>query len=76
MDKELTFGQRLMGINFNPSKDPKVDKVKALMAEVADIVESNVLDGEQDYLYNLVRGIALKELLLAQMSAVKLLTLK
>lgn len=33
---ELTFGQRLVGLTFNPSGDDKVGRAKQLCAELAD----------------------------------------
>ena len=74
----FTFGQRLAGVSFNPSKDANVDRLKALFAEAADIVQNHQqkTDKEVDYLYNLVKGNALREILNAQMNAVKLVTLQ
>lgn len=73
-DQELTFGEQLVGIKFNPSDDNDVSKVKQLCAELANIVESN--KGSNTYLYNLIKGNSLRELLNAQMNIVKLITLK
>lgn len=74
----LSIGQRLMGVDFNPSKDPRVDKVKASLAEIADMVNEDATSrgSSGDYIYNLIKGNALRELLNAQMNVVKLLTLK
>lgn len=76
MEQELTFGGKLVGLTFNPSGDDKVSKAKLLCAELADMVESNEVEGQPSYLYNLVKGNALREILNAQMNIVKLLTLK
>lgn len=74
---QLTFQQRLVGLTFNPSKDEKVDKAKQLCAELASLVVADAEATETpDYLYNLVKGKALGEILSAQMLVVKLLTLK
>lgn len=35
----LTFGENIVGKSFNPSKNPTVDKLKALAAELIDTVE-------------------------------------
>lgn len=76
-EKTLTDGMKLVGINFNPSGDEKVNKAKQLCAELADLVmEDAALQSQPSYLYNLVKGKALGEILSAQMLAVKLLTLK
>lgn len=76
---ELTFGMQLVGITFNPSGDEKVNKAKQLCAELADLVNNDFQseNGSQpSYLYNLIKGKVLAEILTAQMLAVKLLTLK
>lgn len=35
----LTFGQKAVGLTFNPSGDPRVIKVKQLIAEAIDLLE-------------------------------------
>lgn len=73
----MTFGMQLVGITFNPSGDAKVNKAKELCAQLADLVNDNQSsEGTTTYLYNLIKGKALAEILSAQMLAVKLLTLK
>lgn len=74
---KLTFGMKLVGISFNPSGDPKVNKAKELCAELADLVFNYDQDKKettalQDTLYQHTIG----EILNAQMNVVKLLTLK
>lgn len=75
--KMLTFGEQLVGINFNPSSDDKVSQAKALFAQAADLLE-------QEYraknlgaysLSNILYTHAIGEILNAQMTAVKVLTL-
>lgn len=88
-DKELTFGMELVGIDFNPSGNPKVTKVKQLAAEIADIVNDNyhnpynygdrengVAPGFENPMKETLFQHAIGEILNAQMIAVKLLTLK
>ena len=76
--RELTFGEKLVGINFNPAADDKVSKAKQLCAELADMVNDDVNNGTseltmlQGRLFNHTVG----EILNAQMNVVKLLTLK
>ena len=36
--RELTFGEKLVGLTFNPSGDEKVLKAKQLCAELADLM--------------------------------------
>ena len=40
-EKELTFGEKLVGLTFNPSGDEKVQRAKELCAELADLVYEN-----------------------------------
>lgn len=37
-NQELTFGQKAMGVSFNPSKNPEIDRIKQKYAEIADIL--------------------------------------
>lgn len=36
--RELTYGEKSCGVNFNPSKDPKVDEIKATCAAAIDAI--------------------------------------
>lgn len=74
LENELTFGEQLVGIKFNPSDDNQVFQIKTKMAEVANLV--NDFRGNGSYLENLLKGDALRSILHAQMAAVKLLTTK
>lgn len=75
--QQLTFGQELVGLKFNPSNDDLVGKAKQLCADLADMVMADAeLTGAPDYKYNLIKGKALGEILSAQILVVKLLTLK
>ena len=71
---ELTFGQKLVGIKFNPSNNLKVDRVKEICAELADLIEVESRprdDAFKRILFENTTGDILK----AQMMAVKLITL-
>lgn len=73
----LSFGQKLVGLKFNPSGDDKVGKAKQLCADLADMVrdweqERQTSTELEDILYHHTIG----EILNAQMNVVKLLTLK
>lgn len=74
---EMTFGQKLVGLTFNPSGDPKVQRAKELCAELADLIYQ---DNEIIVLNNTVKHHLLHhtygEILNAQMNVVKVLTLK
>ena len=73
--QRLTFGENLVGKTFNPSNNPKVDKVKSLCAELADLVQSH---GDPTIPVPHYTGIfydgALDRILDAQMWAVKYIT--
>jgi hypothetical protein len=71
----LTFGEKAVGKSFNPSFDPRVDKVKALFAEIIDLVNDVEVDNPS-YLFNNIKGQAIREAMGAQMWAVKLVTFK
>lgn len=75
--RELTFGEKLVGLNFNPSNDDAVGKAKRLCADLADLLNQDYNNGNEHtglkaQLYNHAIG----EILNAQMNVVKVLTLK
>jgi len=78
----LTFGQQLVGLTFNPSGDPKVQRAKELCAELADLLSQvkkektdngNMMTSE---LYANLYNHTIGEILNAQMNVVKILTFK
>lgn len=73
---KLTFGEQLVGITFNPASDDKVAKAKLLCADLADLLIEDAQSSETTILKNQLRELAINQILLAQMSAVKVLTLK
>jgi hypothetical protein len=73
--EELTFGQLLVGLNFNPSNDPKVQKAKQLCAELADLINADYEDKAVTRLHATLFNHVIGEILNAQMNVVKLLTL-
>ena len=74
--RELTFGEKLVGLNFNPSNDDKVGKAKKLCAELADLLNDEMEGSEQSPLFKQLFDHAVGEILNAQMNVVKVLTLK
>ena len=75
--KPMSFGEKLVGLTFNPSGDDKVAKVKQLCAELTDILYDDIPeDGERTFLQDQLFNKALFNILDAQMTSVKLLTLK
>lgn len=71
-----SFGEQLVGINFNPSEQDDVAKVKAMFAEIAEIMKNNYQGESKHPLKSLLFDHAVGEILNAQMSVVKVLTLK
>jgi hypothetical protein len=74
-----TYGEKLVGITFNPSNDDKVSKAKKLCAELADLVNDEIGKIPEDSTTSLQRTLfhhTVGEILNAQMNVVKLLTLK
>lgn len=74
--RELTYGEKLVGLNFNPSADDKVSKAKRLCADLADLLYDDNQNGSESPLYAHLKSHAMGEILNAQMNAVKVLTLK
>ena len=75
--RELTFGEQLVGLTFNPSGDPKVQRVKEICAELADLLrENHIKEEEFSFLKNILYNHTIGEILNAQMNVVKVLTFK
>lgn len=71
--RELTYGEKAVGIKFNPSGEGIVDSTKQNIATIIDALDtcrSETEDGEQKRL----ASIAITELQTAQMWAVKAFT--
>ena len=75
-EKILSFGELLVGIEFNTADDDKVAKVKELMAEAANIMKDAYNEGEKSPIKSLLFDHAVGEIVNAQMSVVKLITFK
>lgn len=83
-ERELTFGEKAVGLTFNPSSDPNVSRCKKLFAELID----GLHEGREQALEKMRRkepgaedhyrlfSIAITEAQGAQMWAVKALTWK
>jgi len=72
-NKELTYGEKAVGLTFNPSNDPKVQEVKKLYAQIIDIcndLRTEAGQGEKGRL----SSVAITEAQTAQMWAVKAIT--
>lgn len=70
----MTYGEKAVGLTFNPSGDPEVEKVKRLFAEIIDLCfesrDRAPRQGEAGRLFS----IAITEAQTAQMWAVKAIT--
>ncbi len=78
-----TFGEKLVGKSFNPSKDSKVDKLKSLFAEITDIVNehseempTDILNKDFGIIQSSIYLSCLTDILKAQMLSVKFVTLQ
>jgi hypothetical protein len=73
--RELTYGEKALGLTFNPSNDETVDKVKRLYAEIIDTcnnLRTEAGPGEKGRLLS----VAITEAQTAQMWAIKGVTYK
>lgn len=71
--RTLTYGEKAVGVNFNPAQDPQVKEVKEWYAHIIDLLNDsrNATDNpESKRLYS----IAITEAQAAQMWAVKAIT--
>ena len=82
--QELTFGQKAVGLTFNPSGDDKVALAKQLMADAIDLVEKDHQEKtvnihkeiSSTWIRSVLRTAAFNALIAAQMAVVKYLTWK
>jgi hypothetical protein len=74
--REMTFGEKLVGLTFNPSGDEKVQRAKELCAELADLLNDNADPRTERPLYILLFDKTIGDILDAQMNVVKVLTFK
>ena len=70
---ELTFGQKAVGITFNPGGNPEVNDIKKLYAEIIDSL-NNFRSVTESGEVNRLCSIAITEAQTAQMWAVKAIT--
>jgi len=76
VSRPMTFGEKLVGLNFNPSNDDNVSKAKKLCADLADLVNDEMSQRENSELSSILKNKTYGDILDAQMNVVKLLTLK
>jgi len=75
-EMQLSFGEKLVGLNFNPSKNLRVQRAKEICAELANIVNDDSIRGNDWELHQTLSNHTLGEILNAQMNVVKLITLE
>lgn len=70
--REMTFGEKVCGVSFNPGGREDVDKIKRTFADVVDLLNEHRIDASPDVARML--SIAITETQSAQMWAVKAVT--
>lgn len=77
MEQELSFGQKAVGLSFNPGNNPQVEEIKQAFAKVIDIINDMkpAYDGKPNEVARMC-AIAITESQTAQMWAVKAATWK
>ena len=72
--RELSFGEKAVGLTFNPAGDENVNKIKSKYAEIIDLI--NEIRGEDRNEKARLLSVAITEAQSAQMWAVKGITYK
>ena len=86
IEKEFTFGEKLVGLNFNPSGNPKVQRAQELCALLADLIPKELRENLVNEIvttdnteFNSIKNNLLQstyiKILETQMMVVKILTL-
>lgn len=73
-DQVLTFGEKAVGLKFNPSGDQKVVDIKKHYAAIIDLLTDGNLDNGATGLKGRITGRAINDAMGAQMWAVKAVT--
>ena len=82
VERDLTFGEKAVGLTFNPSGDEKVNKAKQLMADALDLLQQAELEKSdygkvaQSWEANVFRTNAFNKVVDAQLALVKYITWK
>lgn len=74
-DRIITFGERAVGLSFNPSQNPEVYHAKRLSAEIIDMMDQ-LRQRTSDPEVKRMCSVAITEAQTAQMWAVKAITWK
>jgi len=76
----LTFGEKAVGLTFNPSGDEKVNRAKQLMADAIDLLKDVEIEKTENgnkmisWEVNVFRTNAFNKIVDAQMALVKYIT--
>jgi hypothetical protein len=73
--REMTFGEKAVGLTFNPSNDPTVQAIKAKCADLIDEIHE-LRTNQPNAEIARMASVAITELQTAQMWAVKAATWK
>lgn len=73
-EQELTFGQKAVGVSFNPSQNQSVANIKQKFADLIDDLDGLRNDPNMNQGVKRHASIAITDLETAQMRAVKALT--
>jgi hypothetical protein len=72
----MTFGEKAVGLSFNPSGDHDVERIKKLYAEIIDFCNDARAGSSREREQARLFSIAITEAQTAQMWAVKAITWK
>lgn len=74
-DQDMTFGEKAVGLTFNPGNNKDVDKCKQAFANIIDNMH-NLRESTHDAEVKRMCSVAITEAQTAQMWAVKAITWK
>ena len=73
-NRELTYGEKAVGLTFNPSNDPDVQAVKVAFAEAIDKIQAVRAKDTTASEMGAMLTLAIREAQSAQLWAVKVIT--
>lgn len=74
--KVPSFGEQLIGVEYNLESEDQVIKIKSMFAEIAELMKKDYTENNKHPLKSLLFDHAVGEIVNAQMAVVKLITLK
>jgi len=74
--RELTFGEKAVGLSFNPSGDERVNRAKVICAELIEILGLNYPLPPSTWAASVLRTAAFNAIIASQMAVVKFITWK